>query len=128
MKRIDKILADLQKLYTKRSALDKQIQGAEASLIVEVKAAYKLASAPAGKPAKKKSEAKKPAAAKKLEAPKKSAATKKPEAPKKPATAKKPETPVATKKPEAPKKPAGGFEFVASRLRAFKKESKTPKT
>ena len=51
MKRIDKMFADLQKLYAKRSALDTEIQGIEASLVAEVKAAPKPA-APAGKPAK----------------------------------------------------------------------------
>ena len=64
MKRIDKVFADLQKLYAKRSALDTQIQGLEASLIAEVKATPKPVVAPAEKPAKGK-EAKKPAAAKK---------------------------------------------------------------
>jgi len=70
MKRIDKMFADLQKLYAKRSALDTQIQGIEASLIAEVKATSRPAAAPAEKPAK-------------------AAAAKKPAAPKKPAPAKK---------------------------------------
>ena len=64
MKRIDKMFADLQKLYSKRSALDTQIQGIEAALIAEVKATPKPTAAPAAKPAKGK-EAKKPAEAKK---------------------------------------------------------------
>ena len=60
------MFADLQKLYAKRSALDTEIQGIEASLIAEVKATPKpVAAAPVEKPAKKKPEAKKPAAAKK---------------------------------------------------------------
>jgi len=71
MKRIDKMFADLQKLYSKRSALDAQIQGVEASLIAEVKATPKPAASPAEKPAKEKP----PVAAK--------PATKKPAAPKK---------------------------------------------
>ena len=62
MKRIDKVFADLQKLYAKRSALDTQIQGLEASLLAEVKATPKPAASPAEKPAKGK-EVKKPAAA-----------------------------------------------------------------
>jgi len=61
MKRIDKMFLDLQKLYAKRSALDTQIQGIEASLIAEVKATARPA-APAEKPAKEKPAAKKPAA------------------------------------------------------------------
>ena len=58
MKRIDKMFADLQKLYSKRSALDTQIQGLEASLIAEVKAASRPA--PAVEPAKKAAAEKKP--------------------------------------------------------------------
>jgi len=46
MKRIDKMLADLQKLYSKRSAIDTQIQGIEESLIAEVKATSKSAIPP----------------------------------------------------------------------------------
>ena len=62
MKRIDKIFADLQKLYAKRSALDTQIQGLEASLVAEAKAAPKpMTAAPVEKPTKEKSAAKKPA-------------------------------------------------------------------
>jgi len=61
MKRIDKMFADLQKLYAKRSALDTQIQGLEASLVAEAKATTRPAPTPAaGEPA-----AKKPAAEKK---------------------------------------------------------------
>ena len=71
MTRIDRMIADLQKMYAKRSALDTQIQGIEASLIAEVKAASRPA-AQAEKPAKEK-----PAAAKKPAA-KKPAAVKKP--------------------------------------------------
>jgi len=66
MKRVDKIFADLQKLYVKRSALDTQIQGLEASLIAELKATSRppAAAAPAEKaPAAAKKPA--PAAAKK---------------------------------------------------------------
>ena len=59
------MFADLQKLYAKRSALDTEIQGIEASLIAEVKATPKPVAAPVEKPAKEKPEAKKPAAAKK---------------------------------------------------------------
>ena len=62
MKRIDKMFADLQKLYAKRSALDTQIQGIEASLIAEVKASSRPAAPAAEKPAKEPA-AKKPAAA-----------------------------------------------------------------
>jgi len=68
MKRIDKMFADLQKLYAKRSSLDTQIQGIEASLIAEVKATSRPAAAPAP--------AEKPAAAAKKPAP--AAAPKKP--------------------------------------------------
>ena len=73
MKKIDKMFADLQKLYAKRSALDTQIQGIEASLIAEVKAMPKPVAAPMEKPATEK-----PTAAEKPKA-------KKPAAPKKPA-------------------------------------------
>ena len=67
MKRIDKMFADLQKLYVKRSALDTQIQGIEASLIAELKAAARPAAPAAEKPAAaaKKPAAEKPAAPKK---------------------------------------------------------------
>ena len=71
MKKIDKMFADLQKLYAKRSALDTQIQGIEASLIAEVKATPKPVAAPVEKPAKEKPPAK--PAAKKTAAPKKPA-------------------------------------------------------
>jgi len=60
MKRIDKMFADLQKLQAKRSSLDTQIQGLEASLIAELKATSRPA-APAEKPAPEKPAAKKPA-------------------------------------------------------------------
>jgi len=68
MKRIDKMFSDLQNLYSKRSALDTQIQGIEASLVAEMKAVSRpVAAAPAEKPAvvKEKPAAKKPAAPKK---------------------------------------------------------------
>ena len=67
MTRIDRMIADLQKLYAKRSALDTQIQGIEMSLVAEVKTYTKpsvLATKPAAKPAAKKTEAKKPEAKK----------------------------------------------------------------
>jgi len=54
MKRIDKMFADLQKLYAKRSSLDTQIQGLEAALIAEVKVASRPAAAPAEKAPKEK--------------------------------------------------------------------------
>ena len=63
MGKVDQIVTALQKLYSKRSALDKQIVEAEKKLTAEVKAAAKPA-APAKKPAAKKPAAKKPAAAK----------------------------------------------------------------
>jgi len=62
MKRVDKIITDLQKLYAKRSALDTQIQGIQMTLAAEVKNAPKPAAAE-----------KPPAAAKKPAAPKKPA-------------------------------------------------------
>jgi len=65
MKRIDKMFLDLQNLYAKRSALDTQIQGIEASLVAEMKAVSRPAAtaAPAEKPAvKEKPAAKKTAA------------------------------------------------------------------
>ena len=67
MKRIDKMFADLQKLYAKRSSLDTQIQGIEASLIAEAKALSRPAQPPAGEPfaAKKPVAEKKPTPAKK---------------------------------------------------------------
>jgi len=54
MKRIDKMFADLQKLYAKRSALDTQIQGLEAALVAEIKVVSRPAAAPAEKAAKEK--------------------------------------------------------------------------
>ena len=73
MKRIDKMFADLQKLYAKRSAVDTEIQGIEASLIAEVKVAPKPTAAPAEKPAKEKPPATEKPAAKKPAAQKKPA-------------------------------------------------------
>ena len=63
MAKIDQMVSSLQKLYVKRSSLDKQILDAEKKLVAEAKVAAKPASA-AKKPAKKKSAAKKPAAKK----------------------------------------------------------------
>ena len=63
MAKLDQLVSSLQKLYTKRGALDKQIADAEKKLAVEAKAAAKSA-APAKKPAAKKPAAKKPAARK----------------------------------------------------------------
>jgi len=68
MTRLERMVSDLQKLYSKRSALDTQIQGIEMGLLAEVKAK------PAA-PAKPAAAAKKPTAAKKS-ATKKSAAKK----------------------------------------------------
>ena len=64
MAKVDQMVSGLQKLYAKRSALDKQIVDAEKKLAAEAKVAAKPAAAkkPAKKPAKKK--AKKPAAPK----------------------------------------------------------------
>jgi DNA topoisomerase-1 len=67
MGKVDQLVSGLQKLYSKRGALDKQIADAEKKLTVEAKAAAKPAPA-------KKSAAKKPAARK--SAAKKSAAPK----------------------------------------------------
>jgi len=64
MTRIDRMITDLQKLYAKRSALDTQIQGIEASLVFEAKATSRSALAEKP-PAAKKPEAKKSAAPKK---------------------------------------------------------------
>jgi len=58
MGKIDQMISSLQKLYSKRSTLDKQIVDAEKKLVAEAKAAAKPA-APAKKPAAK---ARKPAA------------------------------------------------------------------
>jgi outer membrane murein-binding lipoprotein Lpp len=63
MGKVDQLVSSLQKLYSKRGALDKQIADAEKKLAVEVKAAAKPA-APAKKPAAKKPAARKPAASK----------------------------------------------------------------
>ena len=77
MAKVDQVVSALQKLYSKRNALDKQIQDAEKKLVAEAKVSAK---AVAKKPAAKKA-AKKPAkkAAKK---PAKKPAAKKPAAPK----------------------------------------------
>jgi len=63
MGKVDQLVSSLQKMQTKRGALDKQIAAAEKKLVDEVKASAKTA-APAKKPAGKKSAAKKPAAPK----------------------------------------------------------------
>ena len=63
MAKIEQIVSALQSLYSKRSALDKQIIDAEKKLVAEAKIAAKPA-APAKKPAAKKPAAKKPAAPK----------------------------------------------------------------
>jgi len=62
MAKADKTLTSLQKLYEKRSALDKQIVTAEKKLVSEAKSAEK---APAAKTTAKKTTAKKKTAAKK---------------------------------------------------------------
>jgi len=64
MTKVDQVVSALQKLYSKRGALDKQILGEEKKLAAEAKVAAKPA--PAKKPAKKaaKKPAKKPAAKK----------------------------------------------------------------
>jgi len=59
VKKLEKILSDLQKLYVKRAALDKQIAATEQKLIAESKAASKATGQGAKKPAAKKP-AKKP--------------------------------------------------------------------
>jgi hypothetical protein len=61
MAKVEQIVSALEKLYSKRSALDKQIVDAEKKLLAEAKVAAKPA-APAKKPAAKKAAAKKPAA------------------------------------------------------------------
>jgi len=66
MGKVDQLVSSLQKLQTKRGALDKQITDAEKKLAVEIKAATKVA-APAKKPAAKKSAAKKSTAKKQAE-------------------------------------------------------------
>jgi hypothetical protein len=62
MAKVDQLVSSLQKLYTKRSSLDKQIVDGEKKLAAEAKASAKPAPAkkPAGKPRKsaKKSAAK----------------------------------------------------------------------
>ena len=59
MAKIDQMVLSLQKLYAKRSALDKQILNEEKKLTAEAKAAAKPV--PAKKPAVQKPEAPKPA-------------------------------------------------------------------
>ena len=61
MAKVDQLASALQKLYSKRGALDKQILDAEKKLVAEAKIPAKPA-APAKKPAAKKPAAKKPAA------------------------------------------------------------------
>jgi len=61
MAKVDQMVSALQKLYTKRSALDKQIVDAEKKLAAEAKVAVKPA-APAKKPVAKKTAVKKPVA------------------------------------------------------------------
>ena len=61
MAKVDQMVTSLQKLYNKRSALDKQIVDAEKKLAAEAKVVAKPA-APAKKPAAKKPAAKKAAA------------------------------------------------------------------
>ena len=61
MAKVDLIVSSLQKLYSKRSALDKQIADAEKKLVAEAKVAAKPA-LPMKKPASKKAAVKKPAA------------------------------------------------------------------
>ena len=63
MAKVDQMATALQKLYSQRGALDKQILNAEKKLVAEAKVAAKPA--PAKKPAAKKPAAKKPAAPKK---------------------------------------------------------------
>ena len=73
MAKVDQMVSSLQKLYSKRSTLDKQIVDAEKKLATEAKVAAKPAPAKkpaAKKPAAKKSAAKKPAAKKPVAAPK----------------------------------------------------------
>ena len=60
MGKVDQLVTTLQKLQSKRGALDKQIAAAEKKLVDEAKAAAKTA-APAKKAAGKKPAAKKPA-------------------------------------------------------------------
>jgi ribosomal protein L12E/L44/L45/RPP1/RPP2 len=71
MGKVDQLVSSLQKLQTKRGALDKQIADVEKKLAVEIKAVTKAAApakkAAAKKPAAKKSAAKKSAAKKQEE-------------------------------------------------------------
>jgi len=62
MGKVDQMVSSLQKLYSKRSSLDKQIVSAEKKLAAEAKVGAKPA--PAKKLAAKKPKAKKPAAKK----------------------------------------------------------------
>jgi DNA end-binding protein Ku len=66
MGKVDQLVSGLQKLYSKRGALDKQIASEEKKLAVEAKASAKAAPAkkPAAKKPAKKAAAKKPAAPK----------------------------------------------------------------
>ena len=68
MAKVDQMVSGLQKLYSKRSALDKQIVDAEKKLVAEVKVAAKPAASAkkttAKKPAGKKTSGKKAAAKK----------------------------------------------------------------
>ena len=63
MGKVDQLVSSIQKLQSKRGALDKQIAAAEKKLVDEAKAAAKT-TAPAKKAAGKKPAAKKPAAPK----------------------------------------------------------------
>ena len=63
MGKVDQLVSGLEKLYSKRSDLDKQIAADQKALAAEIKAATKSA-APAKKPAAKKPAAKKAAAKK----------------------------------------------------------------
>ena len=66
MGKVDQLVSGLEKLYSKRSDLDKQIAADQKKLAAEFKAAAKSA-APAKKPAAKKPAAKKSAAKKSVE-------------------------------------------------------------
>jgi len=63
MGKVDQLVSGLEKLYSKRSDLDKKIAADQKELAVEIKAAVKSA-APAKKAAAKKPAVKKPAAKK----------------------------------------------------------------
>ena len=53
MAKLEKAFSGLQKLYAKRTAMDKQILDAEKKLVAEANAAAKSAAVPAKKPAAK---------------------------------------------------------------------------